>query len=286
MVNPLPQKGTAALSVRDAEAIAARLHRRCSLRPRLAMVLGSGFQPLAGEVRAAIEVPYAELPGFPPTGVAGHAGTLVLGHLNHTPLLLLNGRAHYYEGHALESITFPVRVLAAFGIRDLLLTSAAGGINPRFRPGDFVRITDHINWMGVNPLRGPAERERMRFIDLTQTYGPRLGALLETAARKVKLRLRSGVYLAVSGPSYETPAEIRAFARLGADVVGMSTVAEAIVARQCGLAVAGLTCVTNLAAGRNQTPLSHAEVLAAGERARPSAVSLLKSLVGLYAQAG
>jgi purine-nucleoside phosphorylase len=261
------------------------LHRLCSLRPRLAIVLGSGFQQVASEVRAAIEIACAELPGFPPTGVAGHAGTLVLGHLNHTPLLLLNGRAHYYEGHSMESVTFPVRVLAAFGIRDLVLTSAAGGINRRWRPGDFVRITDHINFMGVNPLRGPAARGRMRFIDLTRTYDHRLGALLEAAARKVKLRLRSGVYLAVSGPSYETPAEIRAFARLGADAVGMSTVPEAIVARQCGLAVAGLACITNLAAGRSQEPLSHPEVLAAGERVGSAAVSLLKGFVGLYAQA-
>lgn len=249
------------------------------------MVLGSGFQHVAREVRVAIEIPYAGLPGFLPTGVAGHAGTLVLGHLNHTPLLLLNGRAHYYEGHSMESVTFPVRVLAAFGIRDLVLTSAAGGINRRLRPGDFVRITDHINFMGANPLRGPVARGRTGFIDLSQTYDHRLGALLETAARKAKIRLRSGVYLAVSGPAYETPAEIRAFARLGADAVGMSTAPEAIVARQCGLAVAGLACITNLAAGRSEGPLSHSEVLAAGARVRATAVSLLKGFVGLYARA-
>ena len=248
-------------------------------------MLGSGFQPVAREVRAAIAIPYAELPGFRPAGVAGHAGTLILGHLNHTPLLLLNGRAHYYEGHSMESVTFPVRVLAAFGIRDLVLTSAVGGINRRLHPGDFMRITDHINFMGLNPLRGPAERGDTRFTDLTRTYDDRLGALLEAAARKARLRLRSGVYLAVSGPSYETPAEIRAFARLGADVVGMSTVPEAIVARQCGLAVAGLACITNLAAGRSEGLLSHPEVLAAGERVRPAAVSLLKGFVGVYAHA-
>ena len=183
----------------------------------------------------------------------------------------------------MEAATFPIRVLAEFGVRDVLLTNAAGGINRRFRPGDLMRLTDHINLMGTNPLRGPLPPGRERFIDMTHAYDARLGNLLETAARKIKVRLRSGVYLAVAGPSYETSAEIRAFARLGADAVGMSTVPETIVARQCGLSVAGLSCITNLAAGRGNALLSHADVLAAGERVNERAAALIEQFAKLYA---
>jgi purine-nucleoside phosphorylase len=196
----------------------------------------------------------------------------------------LCGRAHYYEGHSLEAITFPIRVLAAFGVRDLLLTNAAGGINRRWRPGDFMQITDQINFMPANPLRGPEAAGCTRFIDLTQTYDADLNRLLRAAAKKVPVRLRSGVYLALSGPNYETPAEIRAFARLGADAVGMSTVPEAIVARQCGLRVAGLSCITNLAAGCSPRLLSHDDVLATGERVKHDAVSLLTAFAQLHAK--
>jgi purine-nucleoside phosphorylase len=175
-------------------------------------------------------------------------------------------------------------VLAAFGIRDLLLTNAAGGINRRFRPGDFMSLTDHINLMPENPLRGELAPDQTRFVDLSHTYDKALNALLKKAAKKTSARLHSGVYLAVAGPCYETPAEIRAFVRLGADAVGMSTVPEAIVARQCGLKVVALSCITNLAAGRSKEPLSHAEVLATGERVKRTATELLRSFAGLYAQ--
>jgi purine-nucleoside phosphorylase len=204
--------------------------------------------------------------------------------LGNTPVAVLSGRAHYYEGHALEQVTFAMRVLAELGIRDVLLTNAAGGVNRKFRPGDFMLLTDHINFMGANPLRGPALPQRPRFVDLTQTYHPRLSGLLRVAAKRCKLKLRSGVYLAVSGPSYETPAEIRAFARLGADAVGMSTVPEAIVARQCGLNVAGLSCITNLAAGRGRATLSHDEVLETADRVKHSAASLLECFAKAYGQ--
>jgi purine-nucleoside phosphorylase len=183
----------------------------------------------------------------------------------------------------MEAVTFPIRVLAEFGVQDVLLTNAAGGINVRFRPGDLMRLTDHINLMGTNPLRGPLAPGRERFIDMTRAYDTRLGDLLETAAKKIKVRLRSGIYLAVAGPSYETPAEIRGFARLGADAVGMSTVPETIVARQCGLAVAGLSCITNLAAGRGNALLSHADVLAAGERVKERAAAMIEQFAKLYA---
>jgi purine-nucleoside phosphorylase len=179
-------------------------------------------------------------------------------------------------------VTFPVRALATFGIRDLLLTNAAGGVNRRFRPGDFMLLTDHINLMGVNPLRGEAAPDLPRFVDLTRAYDSGLNRLLRRAARACGLRLQAGVYLAVSGPSYETPAEVRAFARLGADAVGMSTVPEAIVARQCGLNVAAVSCITNLAAGRGKQSLSHAEVLETAEKVQNLAALLLKNFVKLY----
>jgi len=207
---------------------------------------------------------------------------LYFGKLGDTPVLVLSGRAHFYEGHSMERLTFAVRALGAFGIRDLLLTNAAGGINQKFRPGDFMVLTDHINFMGVNPLRGDAARGQPQFVDMTQVYDPKLNALLFQAARRCKMKLRSGVYLAVSGPSYETPAEIRAFARLGADAVGMSTVPEAMVARQCGLNVAGLSCITNPAAGRGRSKLSHTEVLATAERVKVQAAELLKNFAQIY----
>jgi purine-nucleoside phosphorylase len=248
----------------------------------LAIVLGSGFQAVAARVRPGTEIPYADLPGFVPARVSGHEGKLVLGRLSGTAVAMLCGRVHYYEGHTLEQVTFPVRALAELGVSSLLLTNAAGGINRKFRPGHFMSITDHINFMGTNPLRGEAPPGRERFVDLTQVYDPGLRRLLEQAAAKIRLRLHTGVYLAVSGPSYETPAEIRAFAKLGADAVGMSTVPEAIVARQCGLRVAGLSCITNLAAGRQRGPLSHAEVLATGERIQRTAAALLEEFARRY----
>jgi purine-nucleoside phosphorylase len=214
--------------------------------------------------------------------VRGHAGELIFGHLGDTPILVLNGRAHFYEGHPMERVTFAVRALAAFGIKDLLLTNAAGGINKTYRAGDFMVVTDHINFMGMNPLRGDHHGEQPRFIDLTETYDPRLRELLSRAGKMSRLRLRRGVYLAVSGPSYETPAEIRAFARLGADAVGMSTVPEAIAARQCGLRVAAISCITNLAAGTGKKELSHADVLKTGEAAAGLAVKLLNKFAELY----
>lgn len=260
----------------------AKIKSSARLRPTLAIVLGSGFQQLLRALTVAARLPYAKLPGFPKPGVEGHAGELLLGHLGHTPLLVLSGRAHFYEGHALDRITFPLRALAAYGIRDLLLTNAAGGINRKFRAGDFMLLTDHINLMGGNPLRGAAQPGQTRFVDLTRAYDPILSRLLVAAARKTKIKLQRGVYLAVSGPSYETPAEVRAFARLGADAVGMSTVPEVIVARQLGLRVAALSCITNLAAGISPAPLSHEEVLETAARVQPGGARLLQEFANLY----
>jgi purine-nucleoside phosphorylase len=274
MSKPQPGPGVAA----------ARLKKLSRLRPTLAMVLGSGFHHVLSELRVEAKVSYADLPGFPPVGVSGHAGQLLIGLLGRTPVMILSGRAHYYEGHSMERVTFAVRALAAYGIRDLLLTNAAGGLQRSFRPGDFMVVTDHINLMGVNPLRGAPWPGLPRFVDLTRAYDEGLGRLLRRAGRGCGIALRAGVYLAVGGPSYETPAEIRAFARLGASAVGMSTVPEAIVARQCGLKVAAVSCITNLAAGRSRHALSHSEVLETAERVKNVAAQLLKNFAKLYEQ--
>ena len=264
------------------QAAANWLRKKSQLRPKLAIVLGSGFHHVLAELRVAKKIPYAQIPGFPKPTVSGHAGELYFGHLGGTPVLVLSGRAHFYEGHPMKRVTFTIRTLAAFGIMDLLLTNAAGGINNNFRAGDFMVLADHINFMGTNPLRGPAIEGLPRFVDLTETYDKKLRGLLLKAGKNSKQKLRSGVYLAVSGPSYETPAEIRAFAKLGADAVGMSTVPEAIVARQCGLNVAAVSCITNLAAGISKKNLSHAEVLETAERVKKSGAALLKYFAEHY----
>ncbi len=251
------------------------LRRASKLRPRLAIVLGSGFQSVAQAMTVARAVPYAKLAGFPKPTVPGHTGKAIIGTLGGTEIVVLSGRAHYYEGHSLESLTFPIRVLAEYGIENILLTNASGGINKKFEPGEFMLLTDHLNFIGDNPLRGLLAKGRERFIDLSQTYDPALNKSLQAAARKTKTKLHRGVYCALSGPSYETPAEIRALATLGADAVGMSTVPEAIVARQCDLRVAAISCITNPAAGISKTPLSHSEVLEIGEQASSQAVKLI-----------
>lgn len=266
------------------KAAAARLKALSSLRPELAIILGSGFQGTLAGLRVERKVEVARVPGFPRPGVGGHAGEIVFGWLGATPVLALSGRAHFYEGHSLERVTFAVRALAAFGIRDLLLTNAAGGLNRAFLPGDFMVVTDHINFMGVNPLRGPIVAGQNLFVDLTETYDAGMRQLLLSAGKRAGLKLRRGVYLAVSGPSYETPAEIRAFARLGADAVGMSTVPEAVVARQCGLRVAALSCITNLAAGRGPAQLSHADVIATAARVEAAGARLLATFAKLWLQ--
>jgi len=265
-----------------AERLRQRLGRALRVPARLGFVLGSGFQGVTTAMRGARRIPYTELPGFPPVGVSGHAGELLAGELGGTPVLVLSGRAHYYEGYAMEAVTFAVRVLARCGVTDLLLTNAAGGVNRKFAPGDFMALTDHINFMGTNPLRGPVVEGRPRFVDLTRTYDPALTALLRRAAKSAGVRLHEGVYAAVGGPTYETSAEVRALARLGADAVGMSTVPEAIVARQCAVRVAAVACITNRAAGRSKQPLSHAEVLKVAARVGERATVFLETFASLY----
>ncbi len=254
-----------------AEALAV-VGARSSLVPRLGLVLGSGFGAAASAVQDATILPYAELPGFADSTVPGHAGRLILGHLAGVPVAVLAGRAHFYEGHDPGVVTFPIRLLHALGVESLLLTNAAGGIRADLAPGDFVALTDHLNFMGMNPLRGAPPESR--FVDLSEVYDPGLRSLLRRAGDETGQVVKEGVYLAVAGPSYETPAEIRAFGAWGADLVGMSTVPEAIVARHCGLRVAGLSCVTNRAAGLGGR-ICHQEVLDMGRRVSDRATRLL-----------
>jgi purine-nucleoside phosphorylase len=265
-------------------AAAARLKALSPLRPTLALILGSTFQGVANRLKIDAVVDYGRLPGFPSVGVCGHVGKVLIGYLSSTPVMVLSGRAHFYEGHSMDLVTSPVRVLALYGIRDLLLTNAAGAVNRRFKPGDFMILRDHINLMGINPLRGARGQMRECFVDMTGAYDLKLSRLLRRAGQASGVRLHSGVYLAVCGPSYETPAEIRAFARLGADAVGMSTVPETIIARQCGLNVAGLSCLTNLASGLCRFPLSHDAVLSMGTRVGGSAAQIIDHFAVLYGQ--
>ncbi len=267
----------------SAKSTAAVIRKLIPARPALAMVLGSGFQFALSALERSMEVPYAELPGFPHVGVSGHAGKLVFGYFGEAPIIALKGRVHYYEGHAMERVTFPVRALAELGVGALLLTNAAGGINKSFRPGQFMALTDHINFMGASPLRGPDLPGLPRFVDLSRVYDPALVKLAKKAAKASGIKLRKGVYLAVCGPNYETPAEIRAFRLLGADAVGMSTVPEAIVARQCGLRVAGISCITNIAGGAKGGPLSHQDVLATGVKKKDQMAEFVRRFAILFA---
>ncbi|MGA8893512.1 MAG: purine-nucleoside phosphorylase [Anaeromyxobacteraceae bacterium] len=238
---------------------------RTSLRPAVGIVLGSGMGALADGLREAVAIPYEEIPEFPEVTVPGHAGRLVVGLLGAVPVAILQGRVHLYEGVDAADVTFGVRLLGWYGIRSLLLTNAAGAVNPALAPGDLVRITDHLNLTGADPLRGPNDdRLGPRFPDMSAAYDARLGALLETCAARRGLELGAGVYAGLAGPSYETPAEIRMLRTLGADLVGMSTVLEVIAARHAGVQVAAVSLVTNLAAGLSATPLDHGHVIAAG----------------------
>ena len=264
------------------KAVAA-VRRRIRAVPRLAMVLGSGFGGVLNEVQVKVKIPCSTLPGYPQPTVSGHAGGVICGTLGRTEVILLAGRAHYYEGHDMDAVTFSVRMLAGLGVEAVVLTNAAGGLNRKFKVGDFMMLTDHINLMGINPLRGTMSGDDSGFVDMTQAYDIELQLLLQRAARRTRIGLRGGVYLAVGGPSYETPAEIRAFRRLGADAIGMSTVPEVIVARREGLRVAAVSCITNMAAGISSATLSHVEVLETGRRTSQQAGRLLKQFVRLYA---
>ena len=265
----------------DAVAEAAKtVQERIGDVPDVAVVLGSGLGAFAGSLADATVVPYSIIPHWPAAKVVGHAGEVVAGTIEGRRVLALSGRAHVYEGHAMAVATFAVRVLGLLGVKVLILTNAAGGINTSFAQGALMLISDHINLMGANPLVGPNdERFGARFPDMTMAYSPRLRQAARAAAAAANIRVEEGVYIAVTGPSYETPAEIRAFRTMGADAVGMSTVPEVIVARHMGMEVAGISCITNMAAGVLPEPLVHEEVLATTARVRDQFIALITGLV-------
>jgi xanthosine phosphorylase len=251
--------------------------------PRLGLVLGSGLGALADAVQDATAIPYRDLPGFPVGSVAGHAGRLVLGTLAGTPVVVLQGRAHLYEGIPASDLAIPVRTVRALGAETLVLTNAAGSLNPSAGPGSLMALSDHINLMGANPLMGPNDDELgPRFVGLGDAYDSELRAALRAAADAEGVVLHEGVYLAVAGPSFETPAEIRAFKVLGADAVGMSTVPEVIVARHAGLRVAAVSAITNLAEGMGDEVLSHEQTLANAEVASKDLQRVLTRFVEDY----
>jgi xanthosine phosphorylase len=266
------------MSARDAAAVVEQ--RASGFRPRLGLVLGSGLGALADELSDAVTIPYQELPGFRTGTVAGHAGALSLGRLGDVPVACLRGRVHLYEGADAAAITTPIRLLKVLGADAVLLTNAAGSLRPEVGPGSLVAISDHINMLGFNPLTGPNDDAMgPRFPSMAEAYDRDLRAGLHAAADHAGTPLHDGVYLACPGPSFETPAEIRAFRTLGADLVGMSTVPEVITARHCGLRVAAVSVVTNLAEGMADEPLSHDQTLAEGERGAASLVPLLRRWV-------
>jgi purine-nucleoside phosphorylase len=261
------------------EAVAF-VRSRSSLQPQVGLVLGSGLGDFADHVEEACAIPYADIPHFRKVTVAGHAGRLVLGRVKGRPVAVLQGRYHYYEGHDIEAVVFPVRLLCRLGVEALLLTNAAGGIGAHLQAGSLMAIRDHINLMGINPLRGENdERLGPRFPDMSSVYDPAIRERIMKEQKLLGMDPADGVYLALSGPSYETPAEVRMLARLGADAVGMSTVPEAIVARHMGVRVGGISCVTNLAAGISTAPLSHAEVTETADRVKNQFIALLQRVV-------
>ena len=262
------------------EEAAAAIRGRCERLPETAIVLGSGLGDFADTLLDAIATPYGDIPHWPASRVIGHAGRLVVGNVAGKRIAALAGRVHFYEGHGLSTVVFAVRVMARLGVKHVILTNAAGGINTGFAQGALMVIDDHINFLGTNPLVGPNDdRFGPRFPDMSEVYSRRLRALADQAARAKGVAISHGVYVAVHGPSYETPAEIRAFRTLGADAVGMSTVPEAIAARHMGVEVLGISCITNMAAGVLPQPLVHDEVMETARRVRGSFIALIEGVI-------
>jgi purine-nucleoside phosphorylase len=262
------------------EAAAAGVRSRCGALPETAIVLGSGLGAFADTLLDAIATPYSELPHWPASKVVGHAGRLVVGNVAGKRIAALSGRAHFYEGHDLTTVVFPTRVMGRLGVKQLILTNAAGGINTGFAQGALMVIDDHINLLGTNPLVGPNdERLGPRFPDMTEVYSARLRKIADEASRARGVPVAHGVYVALHGPSYETPAEIRYLRTIGADAVGMSTVPEAIAARHMGMEVLGISCITNMAAGVLPQPLNHDEVMETARRVRGSFIALLEGII-------
>ncbi len=263
-----------------AEHAARTIRARWSEEARVALILGSGLGAFADDLQDSLAIPYAEIPGFARSTVEGHAGRLVLGKIEGLAVAAMQGRFHYYEGYSIEEVTFPVRTLGLLGVKSLVLTNAAGGINNSFSQGTLMVISDHLNLTGQSPLRGVNDdRFGPRFPDLSEVYDREYQEIAVKEARAFSLELRRGIYAALTGPNYETPAEVRMLRALGADAVGMSTVPEAIVARHMGIKVLGISCITNMAAGVLERLVDHAEVMETGESVRATFAELLRRVI-------
>jgi len=248
--------------------------------PKIGLILGSGLGVLAEEIENAVKIPYSDIPEFPVSTVEGHAGQLVFGTINGVEVVAMQGRFHYYEGYSFEKVTFPVRVMKKLGVETLIVTNAAGGVNETFSPGNLMLISDHINNMGTNPLIGPNDNKLgARFPDMSEAYCKNLRKMARNVAEKIGLAIQEGVYVGNTGPSYETPAEVKMLRVLGGDAVGMSTVPEVIVARHAGMKVLGISCISNMAAGILDQPLNHEEVIETTEKVKADFLSYVKELI-------
>ncbi|MDQ0299529.1 purine-nucleoside phosphorylase [Salibacterium salarium] len=262
------------------EEAAQKVRNTVRITPKIGLILGSGLGVLAEDLEDAVKVPYEDVPGFPVSTVAGHAGQLVAGTLEGTPVIAMQGRFHYYEGYSLQEVTFPVGVMRALGVEHLLVTNAAGSVNTSFSPGNLMLIKDHLNLLGDNPLIGKNdEAVGPRFPDMSTAYSPKLMKIAKQAADSLNIPLQEGVYAANTGPCYETPAEVRMIRTLGADAVGMSTVPEVIKAVHTGMNVLGVSCISNMAAGILDQPLSHSEVIETTEKVKEDFLRLMKEIV-------
>ncbi|AUS98677.1 purine-nucleoside phosphorylase [Clostridium thermosuccinogenes] len=265
---------------RKAAESAEYIQKRLTTKPQIGIVLGSGLGPLVNEVKEQIEIDYGDIPNFPIPTVEGHAGKLIAGEIGGKPVLVMKGRFHFYEGYDISQVVFHIRVFKLLGISHILVTNAAGGVNRDFSPGDLMLITDHISFFAPSPLRGKNVDEfGVRFPDMSEAYNKELIAMAEKTAGELGIKLQKGVYAFTQGPMYETPAEIRALRILGADAVGMSTVPEVIAARHAGMKVLGISCITNMAAGILEQPLSHEEVMETAKKVEARFVSLVNKLI-------
>ncbi|WP_404802415.1 purine-nucleoside phosphorylase [Bacillus shivajii] len=249
-------------------------------RPTIGLILGSGLGVLADEIESAVKIPYSEIPGFPTSTVSGHKGQLVIGKLEGKTVVAMQGRFHFYEGYDMQLVTLPVRVMKAIGVESVVVTNAAGGVNESLNPGDLMLISDHLNLFGTNPLIGPNDEQLgVRFPDMSNAYDPALLSLAEKVAEGLSLEVKKGIYAGNTGPAYETPAEVRMARILGADAVGMSTVPEVIVARHSEMKVMGISCISNMAAGILDQPLTHDEVIETTEQVRSQFLTFVKEIV-------
>ncbi|OEH93597.1 purine-nucleoside phosphorylase [Bacillus solimangrovi] len=267
--------------VENFKAAVDYINSKITEEPKIGLILGSGLGVLADEIEDPITIDYSDIPNFPVSTVEGHAGMLVFGKLQGKNVIAMKGRFHYYEGYGMDKVTFPVRVMKMLGVEKLIVTNAAGGVNESYSPGDLMLINDHINNTGTNPLIGPNDNELgVRFPDMSESYSKELRSLAKDVAKKLNLKIQEGVYVANPGPVYETPAEIRMTRKMGGDAVGMSTVPEVIVARHSGLEVLGISCISNMAAGILDQPLTHDEVIETTEKVRESFLAFVKNIVG------